>query len=57
LAPSGEVEVEGVRFPVYQCDECIDPWVVEGETFETCLTFAVGADGKLFNPADVKADD
>lgn len=52
LAANGVVEVEGVAFPVFQCDECISPWEVEGETFETAYTFAVGKDGSVFNPAD-----
>jgi hypothetical protein len=51
LESTGEVVVEGHTCPVYQCDECIVPWTVEGEEFETAFTFAVGADGKPFDPA------
>jgi hypothetical protein len=52
LIRSGEVEVEGTAFPVFQCDECVIPWEVEGETFDTAFTFAVDAQGKPFDPAD-----
>ncbi len=51
LQRSGEVEVEGATFPVFQCDECIVPWEVEGEVFDTAFTFAVDAEGKPFDPA------
>ena len=51
LARSGEVEGEGAAFPVFQCDECMAPWEVEGETFDIAFTFAVDADGKPFDPA------
>jgi hypothetical protein len=54
LRRSGEVEVEGAAFPVFQCDECMTPWKVEGEVFDTAFTFAVDAQGKPFDPA---ADD
>jgi hypothetical protein len=52
LAHSGEVEVEGADFPVFQCDDCVTPWAVEGEVFDTAFTFAVDADGNPFDPAD-----
>ena len=51
LRRSGEVEVEGTTFPVFQCDECITPWNVEGEVFDVAYTFAVDAEGKPFDPA------
>lgn len=51
LQRTGEVEVDGATFPVFQCDECIVPWRVEGEEFDTALTFAVDAAGKPFDPA------
>jgi hypothetical protein len=51
LTRSGEVEVEGADFPVFQCDECVTPWTVEGEVFDTAFTFAVDADGNPFDPA------
>jgi hypothetical protein len=50
LPPSGEVVVEGHACPVYQCDECI----VRDHRFgdmEFAYTFAVGPDGKPFDPA------
>jgi hypothetical protein len=51
LESTGEVVVESQTCPVYQCDECMVPWTVEGQEFETALTFAVGPDGKPFDPA------
>ena len=51
LTRSGEVEVEGAAFPVFQCDECIVQTVMYGEPFEVALTFAVDAEGKPFDPA------
>ena len=51
LARSGEVEVEGATFPVFQCDECIVQVMMEGEPFDAALTFAVDAAGKPFDPA------
>jgi hypothetical protein len=56
LTRSGEVEVEGTAFPVFQCDECITPWKVEGEVFDTALTFAVDADGKPFDASGEGGD-
>jgi hypothetical protein len=49
LRRSGEVEVEGTTFPVFQCDECITPWNVEGEAFD--VAFTVDAEDKPFDPA------
>jgi hypothetical protein len=54
LQRSGEVTIEGADFPVFQCDECITPWTVEGEVFDSAFTFAVDAAGK---PFDIAADD
>jgi hypothetical protein len=51
LNRSGEVEIEGTDFPVFQCDECIVQTQMFGEPFETALTFAVDAEGKPFDPA------
>jgi hypothetical protein len=50
LAPSGELEVEGVTLPTYQCDECIKTVELFGKPFSAALTFAV-KDGKAFDPA------
>src|SRR5437764_11923739 len=46
LRRSGEVDIEGATFPVFQCDECVVPWAVEGQVFDGALTFAVDAEGK-----------
>jgi hypothetical protein len=51
LRRSGEVEVEGADFPVFQCDECIVRAEMYGEPFEVAFTFAVDALGKPFDPA------
>ena len=51
LQRSGEVEIEGAAFPVFQCDECIVEAEMFGEPFEAALTFAVDADGNPFDPA------
>jgi hypothetical protein len=50
LTPAGEVECEGRTLPVYQCDECVVPWEVEGRTFDSALTFAVDAEGNCLHP-------
>jgi hypothetical protein len=54
LRRSGEVKVEDITFPIFQCEECTSPWTVEGEVFDTAYTFAVDAQGQPFDPA---ADD
>lgn len=41
--------LEDTVYPVYQCDECLVPWTVEGETFEAAYTFAVDAAGRPFD--------
>jgi hypothetical protein len=51
LTRSGEVEIEGTTFPVFQCNECMTHWTVEGEEFDVTYTFAVDAEGKPFDPA------
>ena len=56
LPRSGEVAVNGVELPVFQCDEGIVEAEMYGEQFETALTFAVGADGKPFDPATEDGD-
>ncbi len=48
---SGEVEIEGTTFPVFQCDECISQVEMFGEPVEAALTFAVDARGQPFDPA------
>ena len=56
LTPAGTVEVEGVSVPYYQCDECVVPWVVEGQVFDAAYTFAIGRDGQPFDPAEAIPD-
>jgi hypothetical protein len=55
LAQSGEMMVEAdgaaIKVPVFQCDECLMTVDFLGEKEEVALTFAVGADGKPFDPA------
>lgn len=51
LTRSGEAEVEGAVFPVFQCDECIVETKMFGEPVEVALTFAVDEEGKPFDPA------
>lgn len=38
--------------PVFQCDDCIQEVMFDGEPFEAAYTFVVGPDGKAFDPAD-----
>lgn len=48
LQQSGEVTIDEDTYPIYQCDECL----VNDPTFgEVALTFAIGRDGKPFDPA------
>jgi hypothetical protein len=51
LVKSGEAVVADQTFPIFQCDECVADVEMFGEKVETALTFAVGADGKPFDPA------
>lgn len=51
LRSSGTMNVEGgLVLPVFQCPECLCDWKVEGEVFETALTFAVDASGRALHP-------
>ena len=50
LQPSGTVTVEGRTRPVYQCDECVVPTDIGGETFDAALTFYVDEGGRPINP-------
>jgi len=52
LEPSGVMSLGGAELPVYQCDECLHKVEFMGEEIELPLTFAVGADGVPFDPAD-----
>jgi len=42
---SGDLDVDGAKLAVYQCDECTVPWEIDGQTFPTALTFAVDQHG------------
>ena len=50
LEPCGEVMIDDQTATVYQCDRCVRPWVVEGQTFDVALTFAVTPTGELIDP-------
>lgn len=50
LERSGEADVDGVHFDVYQCDGCVVPWMFDGETFDVCFTFAIDASGRMIHP-------
>jgi hypothetical protein len=58
LEPNGDITIAGVRAPlsVYQCPECTRVVDFMGDRIEVALTFAVGADGVAFDPADPDAD-
>ena len=49
---SGEVTADGFPQPlhVYQCDECLTIWEVEGRRFETALTWAASSGGPALDP-------
>jgi len=51
LEKSGEVELRGQTYPVFQCDQCIVRVEMFGEPFNTALTFAVDGVGTPFDPA------
>jgi len=54
LQPCGEVDVDGETLAVYQCDHCTRSWEFDGETFQTALTFAVDAGGRLIDPESLE---
>lgn len=51
LEQAGVVTVSGAEFPVFQCDTCTRQADILGELVEVALTFAVGSDGKAFDPS------
>ena len=52
LERSGEVEFGANVLPVFQCETCTMPWDLGGgEVEEAAYTFAVTADGQVFDPA------
>ena len=50
LQQSGEADCDGETYAVFQCDECISYWELEGEKIEIALTFGVKADGTIIDP-------
>lgn len=50
LKAAGEVTIGGQAYPVYLCDECLAVWDFDGARFETALSFAVDAAGRLIDP-------
>lgn len=50
LEPDGTISTGEATLTVYQCEHCIRPWRFDGGVFETMLTFALDADGNLFDP-------
>jgi hypothetical protein len=57
LAATGEIDVSGERYGVYQCDTCTVPWNFDGATFDTALTFALDSDGRILNSDSFKPFD
>jgi hypothetical protein len=51
LEQSGEVELRGQTYPVFQCDQCVVQVEMFGEPFDSALTFAVDGAGMAFDPA------
>ena len=51
LERSGEIQFDGIAYPVFQCDECLVETEMFGEPIEVALTFAVNEDGRPFDPA------
>lgn len=54
LAPVGDLDIDGRRADVYQCDTCTVPWAFGGETISTAFTFAVDESGGYFDPESLK---
>lgn len=50
LTSSGELDVDGEQFSVYQCEYCIVPWTFDGETFDVNFSFAIDASGRYIHP-------
>lgn len=52
LDACGAVSVDGgEEMPVFQCDDCVKPVVLFGESIELALTFYVNAQGQPVDPA------
>jgi hypothetical protein len=56
LDPGGVVTLDGVEFPVFQCDTCTREVDFLGSSETVALTFALRPDGSPFDPADPDAD-
>lgn len=54
LDATGTVDVDGKLFPVYQCDSCVVPFSLEGESFDAALTFAVDRAGRALDPESLE---
>jgi hypothetical protein len=50
VAAAGQLDFEGDRLIVYQCDRCVRPWEFAGESFDAALTFAVDGSGRFIDP-------
>ncbi len=46
--------MDGATLTVYQCDTCTAPWELEGETFESALSFAVDSAGRFLDPESLR---
>jgi hypothetical protein len=56
LIQSGELIIDGVTLPTFQCDECLVNVDFAGEQMEIALTFCVSPDGRVFDPADPEGE-
>lgn len=52
LRAAGEIESEGEKMPVFQCEKCVVKRPVFGEMFNVAFTFAVNAAGQPVDPGD-----
>lgn len=50
LEASGVASLDGVDYPVFQCDDCIVEVEAFGDKFSVNFTFAVDAAGAWFDP-------
>jgi hypothetical protein len=49
LQATGELDVDGTTYGVFQCERCILPWTVDGVTLDAALTFALDTDGRVLD--------
>ena len=52
LERCGAIAINGVDYPVFQCDNCKRPSAMFGEEFQVAFGFLVDKAGRPFNPAD-----